>query len=115
MDTFTVIADPNRRRIIELLAAHGPLSATEISSHFEVSPQAISQHLKALREANVVSMEKKAQLRIYHLNPAAIQEVEEWARSYRQMWSDRFEALDRLLQRRKAQQSKTQTEGNDQS
>ncbi|MBB6670364.1 ArsR/SmtB family transcription factor [Cohnella nanjingensis] len=104
MDTFTAIADTTRRRIIELLAAHGPLSATEICSHFEISPQAISQHLKVLREANAVSVEKKAQQRIYRLNPESMSEVEDWAKQFREMWSQRFQALDRLLEARKAKQ-----------
>lgn len=104
MDTFTAIADTTRRHIIELLAAQGSLSASEICCHFHVSPQAISKHLKVLRQAEVLEVEKKAQQRIYSLNPEAMTEVEEWARQYRIMWSERFKKLDSLLQARKEQQ-----------
>lgn len=111
MDTFTAIADTNRRQIIELLAAHGQLTATEICGHFQISPQAISQHLKVLRETNVVHVEKRAQQRIYRLNPEAMTEVEEWAKQYRLMWSRRFEALDSLLEARKKKLNPNPNEG----
>ena len=63
MDTFGALADPNRRSIIELLAVRGELPASEISSKFNITPAAISQHLKILREAELVTMEKRAQQR----------------------------------------------------
>ncbi|WP_214626051.1 ArsR/SmtB family transcription factor [Paenibacillus agaridevorans] len=116
MDKFTAIADITRRRIIELLATEGELSATDICRHFQVSPQAISQHLKVLREAGVVSVEKRAQQRIYRLNSEAMAEVEEWAKQFREMWSRRFEKLDALLEARmKAGQQSKSSEGNDES
>lgn len=112
MDTFAAIADPNRRHIVELLAEEGSLSATDICGHFTVSPQAVSQHLKVLREAHVVTVEKKAQQRIYRLNEQAIAEVEEWAKRYRQLWSKRFDRLDDLLKAR-MERSRPPTQGED--
>jgi DNA-binding transcriptional ArsR family regulator len=97
MDKFSALADPTRRKIIEMLAAKGPLSATQISDQFQVSPPAISQHLKVLREAKMVRMEKRAQQRIYHINPDAVREFEEWAQQLVSNWHARFDALDRLL------------------
>ena len=58
MDKFTALAEPNRRRIIELIASNAEMSASEISNQFDISAPAISQHLKILREAKLVSMEK---------------------------------------------------------
>ncbi len=58
MDKFAALADPTRRQIIELLARHAELSATEIARHFPSSPPAISQHLKVLRDANLIVMGK---------------------------------------------------------
>jgi DNA-binding transcriptional ArsR family regulator len=113
MDAFTAIGDPIRRHIIELLATQGSLTATEISSHFHVSPQAISKHLKVLRQADVLEVEKKAQQRIYSLNPETMIVVEEWARQYRLMWSERFKKLDRLLQARKEQLNTSKLERKD--
>jgi DNA-binding transcriptional ArsR family regulator len=101
MDKFSALADPTRRNILELLARRGQLSATEISDQFQVSPSAISQHLKVLREAKLVLMEKRAQQRIYQINPKAVFELEIWARQLTQRWNERFEALDELLEAEK--------------
>jgi DNA-binding transcriptional ArsR family regulator len=82
MDKFSALADPNRRLILEMLASSGQLAATEISDRFSVSPSAISQHLKVLREANLVRMEKRAQQRLYQINPETMGELEQWARCH---------------------------------
>ncbi len=97
MDIFTALSDPTRREILEMLANSGQLSATEIYDHFPVSHPAISQHLKALREANLVLVEKKAQQRIYRMNPEAMQVVESWVQKMTRLWEGRFDALERVL------------------
>ena len=97
MDIFTALADPTRRKILEMLAEHDELSATEICEQFQVSPPAISQHLKVLREADLVHMEKRAQQRIYRANPEAMVELEDWTSQLARLWKQRFEALDRIL------------------
>lgn len=97
VDKFSALADPTRRSIIEMLAKNGPLSATDICERFKVSPPAISQHLKVLREARLVQVEKRAQQRIYQIDPDAMQEVEEWTRQMLQLWDQRFDALDRVI------------------
>jgi len=84
-----------------MLARDGQLSATEISDRFSVSPQAISQHLKVLREARLVQVVKRAQQRIYQVNPEAMLELEAWARQLRQLWDQRFDALDQVLEMEK--------------
>lgn len=101
MDIFTALAEPTRRTIVEMLASSGPLSATEIAEQFPVSPPAISQHLKVLREANVVHMEKRAQQRLYQLNPDAMVELEGWTRHMTHLWNQRFDALDKVLEAEK--------------
>ena len=78
MDIFYALSDPTRRKILELLASQGELSATQIYASFQISPPAISQHLKVLREANLVKMDKRAQQRIYQINPEAVHELEDW-------------------------------------
>jgi DNA-binding transcriptional ArsR family regulator len=98
MDQFIALADPTRRQIIEMLADHGALSATVIADNFPMSAPAISQHLKVLREANLVVMEKRAQQRIYRLNPDAMLEVDVWVRRLTQRWNERFAALDAVLE-----------------
>lgn len=101
MDKFSALADPTRRSIIELLADQGPLSASEISERYSVSPSAISQHLKILREANLVSMRKQAQQRIYTINTQTVLEVEGWVTRMANEWNARFDALEKLLEAEK--------------
>ena len=96
-DLFTALSVPKRRLIVELLSERGQMSSTEISDEFKITSAAISQLLKVLREAEVVKMEKRAQQRLYDLNPQALEGLEEWARTMKQTWNARFEQLDQLL------------------
>lgn len=93
MDVFYALAEPNRRNIIETLASQGELSASAIADKFKITSAAISQHLKVLREANLVRVEKRAQQRIYSLNPDTVRQLEQWA----QMMSESYDKLDELL------------------
>src|SRR5947199_10456829 len=101
MDMFVALADPTRRHIVELLATRGELAATAIYEQFSVSPQAVSQHLKVLRETHVVEREKRAQQRVYRLNPQTLSQFEAWVQQVQQKWSERFEALDQVLESEK--------------
>lgn len=98
MDIFTALAEPTRRSIIETLATRGQLPASDIYRSFKVSPQAISQHLKVLRDTKLVRVEIQAQKRLYQVNPATIHEMEEWAKRMAQQWEKRFERLDVVLE-----------------
>jgi len=106
MDMFVALADPTRRTILELLAKSGELSATAIYEQLPVSPQAISQHLKVLREAKLVEMEKRAQQHIYRLNPQMLSQFEAWVQQTRQRWEERFVALDVVLANEKKKETK---------
>ncbi len=97
MDAFHAMAEPRRRKVVEILAHRGQLSATQICDEFDVTPQAISQHLKVLREAKVIQMERKAQQRIYAFNPKSMFEIEKWAASMTEMWNSRLDRLDKAL------------------
>src|SRR5271154_4229990 len=101
MDIFTALAEPTRRSIIEMLAQKGELSATDISDQFDSSPPAISQHLKVLREAKLVRVEKRSRQRIYQINPSAMQEIEQWAKQTTALWNQRLDKLDSLLKAQK--------------
>ena len=107
MDIFSALADPTRRSILEMLAQRGELTASQIYEQFPVSRPAVSQHLKALREANLVRVEKRAQQRIYRINPESMLELEAWAKRVRELWTGRFDALDALL---RMEQSKSPKE-----
>jgi DNA-binding transcriptional ArsR family regulator len=95
---FYALADPTRRSILEILASKGQMSATEVYGNFSASQPAISQHLKVLREADLVNVEKQAQKHIYRLNPEKVRDLEMWARQTLRLWEDRFEELDRVLE-----------------
>src|SRR6266700_8406770 len=101
MDMFVALSDATRRAILEILASSGELSATAIYEHFSVSPQAISQHLKALHEAKLVVMEKRAQKHLYRLNQETLSQFEAWVQQTRQRWEEHFSALDTVLEREK--------------
>src|SRR5260370_17594684 len=84
MDMFVALADPTRRTILEIPASSGELSATAIYEKFPVSPQAVSQHLKVLREAKLVEMEKHAQKHLYRLNQETLSQFEAWVKQMQQ-------------------------------
>ena len=107
---FYALAEPTRRDIIELLASNGQLSATDIFDNFAVSAPAISQHLKVLREANFVRVEKRAQQRIYRINPEAMSEVEGWVQEMTRQWNARFNVLDKILEAEKRKLKKGEEE-----
>jgi DNA-binding transcriptional ArsR family regulator len=95
---FAALADPTRQRIVELLATreHG---AGELARRFDMTPPAVSQHLRLLREAGLVRVRREAQRRIYALDPAGLAELDAWLARFRHFWANRLDALERELQR----------------
>ncbi len=96
MDRFTALAEPNRRRMVELLA-RGPRAAGAIGSEFDLSGPAVSQHLKALREVGLVKVEVDGQRRIYSLDPQGLAEFDEWLNRVRGFWSNRLDRLQAAI------------------
>jgi len=102
MDAFHALAEPRRRRVVEILARRGKLSASQISREFDVTPQAISQHLRVLREANVLLMEKRAQRRLYTFNPQSTTQIQVWTDQMARLWRSRLDRLDKALKEESA-------------
>jgi DNA-binding transcriptional ArsR family regulator len=98
MDMFSALAEPTRRNILEVLAHSGQMSASDIYHKFHTSPQAISQHLKVLRDTQLVTVEKRAQQRIYKINPEAVLELDGWIKTLTRHWNARFDALEKVLE-----------------
>src|SRR5210317_1381818 len=96
MDTFTALSDPTRRRIIESLAS-GESSFGDLADKFDMSRPAVSQHLKALREAGIVAARADAQRRIYRLTDHGLDEIEAWLGRVREFWNQRLDKLEELL------------------
>lgn len=98
MDSFAALSDLTRRRIVEFLGS-GEQAAGRIAAQFDLSAPAISQHLKALREAGLVRVRVDAQRRIYSLDPDGLAEMDDWFQRMRQFWQGRLDALERALLR----------------
>lgn len=95
--TFAALAEPTRLRIIDMLAQRGALSASDISAMFSSSAPAISQHLRVLREAGLVTVHKRAQQRIYYLEPSSMTEVQEWIESRLAKWNARLDSMESYI------------------
>jgi DNA-binding transcriptional ArsR family regulator len=95
---FGALADPTRRRVLELLAER-ELSAGEIAAAFTVSRPAISRHLRVLRGAGLVQVRRDAQRQVYGLDPTPLLEVDSWLATYRRFWSEGLDRLEDHLRR----------------
>ena len=93
---FDVLAEPTRRRILDLLLER-PRLVGDLTEQLGLSQPGTSKHLRVLREAGLVQVRPEAQRRWYELRPAPLREVDAWLAPYRRMWSDSFDALARHL------------------
>jgi DNA-binding transcriptional ArsR family regulator len=93
---FEVLAEPNRRRILELLrVAERPVG--ELVEAIGVSQPAISKHLRVLRAAGLVEVRPEAQRRIYRVRTEPLRALEDWLQPYRKLWESRLDDLERHL------------------
>jgi DNA-binding transcriptional ArsR family regulator len=95
---FEALADPTRRRLLELLAER-ERSAGDLAGEFTVSRPAVSRHLRVLRDAGLVRWREDAQRRIYALRPQPLAELDEWLDRYRRFWPDALDQLERHLEK----------------
>lgn len=95
---FEVLAEPNRRAILSLLAV-GQHSVGEMEQRLGLPQTTISKHLRVLREAGFVESTTDAQRRLYRLKPEPFQELDAWMVPFRQVWSTHLDALERHLDR----------------
>jgi DNA-binding transcriptional ArsR family regulator len=104
--TFTALAEPNRLRIVELLR-DGPRPVGAIGAALRLNQPQVSKHLRVLKEAQLVEVEARAQQRLYRLCPKPLRELDEWLASYREIWDERMDQLDELLEELKANEDGT--------
>lgn len=97
MTIFDTLADPSRRRILELLQT-GERPVGELVDALGMSQPAVSRHLRVLREAGVVEARVDAQRRLYRLRPDSLRELDAWLEPYRLLWSGRLDELERHLE-----------------
>ncbi len=95
-ETFAVLAEPMRRRVLDLLLDR-PRPVGELAALLGLSQPGTSKHLRVLREAGLVRVRQDAQRRWYELRPEPLTEIDAWLRPYRRFWEDRLDALERRL------------------
>jgi DNA-binding transcriptional ArsR family regulator len=96
--TFEVLAEPNRRALLGLLAS-SERSVGELERRLRLSQPSVSKHLKVLREAGFVESRVEGQRRVYRLRPEPLMELESWLAPFRRFWSAHVDALERHLDR----------------
>jgi DNA-binding transcriptional ArsR family regulator len=95
---FHIIAEPNRRAILSLLAS-SQQSVGELERQLRMPQPTVSKHLRVLRDAGFVESTADAQRRLYRLKPRALQEVDDWLAPFRRLWATHADALERHLDR----------------
>jgi DNA-binding transcriptional ArsR family regulator len=96
--TFAVLAEPNRRAMLNLLAS-SERSVGEFERRLRMPQPSVSKHLRVLREAGFVEARVDAQRRVYRLRPERLRELDEWLAPFRRLWSSHVDALERHLDR----------------
>jgi DNA-binding transcriptional ArsR family regulator len=96
MDTFAVLAEPTRRRILDRLLG-SETSVGALVEMLELSQPAVSKHLRVLREHGFVASRTAAQQRIYRIEPARLRDVDRWLQPYRELWTTHLDALEHHL------------------
>jgi DNA-binding transcriptional ArsR family regulator len=96
--TFNVLAEPTRRRILDVLL-NRELPVGELVKRLKLSQPGVSKHLRVLRDAGLVTARADAQRRLYRVDPEPLAEVVEWLEPYRRLWADRLDALERHLEK----------------
>jgi DNA-binding transcriptional ArsR family regulator len=91
--TFEVLAEPHRRRILDLLRLRDR-SVGELVGELPLAQPSVSKHLKVLKESGLVSVHPDAQRRVYRLRPEPLQEIDAWLTPYRAVWAERLDALE---------------------
>jgi DNA-binding transcriptional ArsR family regulator len=96
MVAFDVLAEPNRRRIVELLCEHDrPVG--ELVAQLSLSQPGVSKHLRVLRDAGFVEVRAEAQRRLYRIRPERLREIDEWLTPYRRLWAAQLDELEQHL------------------
>jgi DNA-binding transcriptional ArsR family regulator len=96
--TFAALADPTRRAILGRLA-QGEATVNDLAEPFPITTQAVSQHLKVLERAGLITRTRSAQLRPSRLQGAQLKEAADWIETYRPFWDESFDRLDARLRR----------------
>lgn len=97
-DVFRAVSDPTRRRMLELLGLRDR-TVSELAKPFQMTQPAVSQHLRVLRDAGLVTVRKEGRHRVYHLDPVPLHEVFDWVQYFENFWRKGLEELGKELER----------------
>ncbi len=95
-DAFNAVAEPRRRQILDVLAG-GERQVNDLVTLLGLAQPQVSKHLRVLREVGAVDVREDGRRRLYSLNGHALKPIHDWVKSYERTWSERFEALDAVL------------------
>jgi DNA-binding transcriptional ArsR family regulator len=102
-DAFNAVAEPRRRQILDLLA-DGERPVNDLVQLLGLAQPQVSKHLKVLREVGAVDVRDSGRQRLYRLNGHALKPIHDWVKTYERTWTERFEALDDVLEDLKKEQ-----------
>ena len=102
-DAFNAVAEPRRRQILDVLAG-GERPVNDLVEELGLAQPQVSKHLKVLREVGLVKVRDEGRRRMYRLNGDPLRSIHDWVKGYERMWSERFEALDEVLEELKSQE-----------
>ncbi|MGV8096901.1 MAG: ArsR/SmtB family transcription factor [Mangrovibacterium sp.] len=95
-DIFQAIADPTRRAILVLIATQA-ITPNALAEQFDITRQAVSKHIRILKECQLIKEQKKGREIYYQLKLEKMKEIDQWLEQFRQHWEDRFSQLDQVL------------------
>src|ERR1700704_3045434 len=95
-DAFNAVAEPRRRRILDVLA-RGERPVNDLVHVLGLAQPQVSKHLRVLREVGAVDVRDEGRQRLYRLNGPALKPIHDWVKNYERLWSERFDELDVVL------------------
>ena len=109
-DAFNAVAEPRRRQILDVLAG-GERPVNDLVERLGIAQPQVSKHLRVLREVGLVDVRDEGRHRMYSLNGEPLKSIHDWVKSYEQTWSERFDALDEVLEELKREEERDGTDG----
>jgi DNA-binding transcriptional ArsR family regulator len=103
-DAFNAVAEPRRRQILDVLAG-GERPVNDLVAELALAQPQVSKHLRVLREVGLVDVRGDGRRRLYRLNGRALKPIHDWVKEYERAWTQRFDALDTVLQELKEQEA----------
>jgi DNA-binding transcriptional ArsR family regulator len=109
-DAFNAVAEPRRRQILEFLA-HGERPVNDLVASLRLAQPQVSKHLRVLREVGLVAVRGEGRQRLYRLNGRPLKPIHDWVKNFEQSWNERFAALDKVLEKLKAEEQDDEGDG----